>query len=88
MSDQKGCRYFDPVSQKLYVSHHVVFLEHIPFFLISSSSHNMTKFDLIHIDPFIIDNDVDPPSVSHAPVSTTDSVSCRISLIAQKIMVF
>jgi len=26
---QKGYLCFDPVSQKLYVSHHVVFLEHI-----------------------------------------------------------
>ena len=28
---QKGYRCFDPVAQKLYVSRHVVFLEHIPF---------------------------------------------------------
>jgi len=30
---KKGYRCFDPITHKLYVSHHVVFLEHIPFFL-------------------------------------------------------
>jgi histone deacetylase 1/2 len=29
---KKGYRCFDPVTQKLYVSRHVVFLEHISFF--------------------------------------------------------
>ena len=54
---QKGYRCFDPVSQKLYVSRHVVFLEHIPFFSVPASSHNMTQNDLIRIDPFDIDTD-------------------------------
>ena len=29
---KKGHRYFDPITQKLYVSRHIVFLEDIPFF--------------------------------------------------------
>jgi histone deacetylase 1/2 len=36
---KKGYRCFDPITQKLYVSRHVVFLEHIPFFSISSTTH-------------------------------------------------
>ena len=59
---QKGYRCFDPVSQKLYVSRHVVFLEHIPFFSIPASSHNMTKSDLLCIDPFNTDTEEDSPT--------------------------
>jgi hypothetical protein len=44
------------------VSRHVVFLEHILFFSIPSSTHSLTKTDLIHIDPFSEDsgNDTSP----------------------------
>jgi len=38
------------------VSRHVVFLEHIPFFSIPSSTHSLTKTDLIHIDHFSEDS--------------------------------
>jgi hypothetical protein len=41
------------------VSRHVVFLEHIPFFSIPSTTHSLTKSDLIHIDPFSEDSDND-----------------------------
>ena len=37
---------------------HVVFLEHIPFFSISSITHNLTRPDLIRIDPFFKDSDI------------------------------
>jgi hypothetical protein len=59
---KKGYRCFDPITQKLYVSRHVVFLEHILFFSIPSSTHSLTKTDLIHIDPFSEDsgNDTSP----------------------------
>ncbi|CAJ2650750.1 unnamed protein product [Trifolium pratense] len=55
---QKGYRCYDPSSKKLYVSRHVVFLEHIPFFSLSSDSHTPSRSDLINIDPFGIDNDI------------------------------
>jgi hypothetical protein len=54
---KKGYRCFDPITQKLYVSLHVVFLEHIPFFSISSTTHSLTRSDLIRIDPFSEDSD-------------------------------
>jgi hypothetical protein len=59
---KKGYHCFDPITQKLYVSRHVVFLEHIPFFSIPSATHSLTKSDLIHIDPFFEDsgNDTSP----------------------------
>jgi len=59
---KKGYRCFDPITQKLYVSRHVVFLEHIPFFSIPSITHSLTKSDLISIDPFSEDsgNDISP----------------------------
>ena len=64
---QKGYHCFDQASQKLYVSHQVLFLEHILFFFIPSSSHNLTKSNLIHIDPLYDDQD----SLSPIP-NTTD----------------
>jgi hypothetical protein len=39
---KKYCR-FDLITQKLYMSRHVVFLEHIPFFSISSTTDSLTR---------------------------------------------
>ena len=58
---QKGYHCFDPVSQKLYVSRHVVFLEHIPLFSVPASSHHMAQSDLIRIDPFDVEIEETPP---------------------------
>jgi len=49
-------RCFDPITQKLYVSRHVVFLKHIFFFSIPSTTHSLTKSDIIRIDPFSEDS--------------------------------
>ena len=38
------------------MSRHVVFLEHVPFFSIQSTTHRLTKIDLIRIDPFFEDS--------------------------------
>ena len=48
---------FDPATQKLYMSRHVVFLEYIPLFSIASATHDLTRFDLIRIDHFFDDYD-------------------------------
>jgi hypothetical protein len=70
---KKGYRCFDPITQKLYVSHHVVFLEHIPFFSIPSTTHSLTKPNLIHIDPFSKDsNSHTSPHVR--PICTYDTL--------------
>ncbi|XP_062116485.1 uncharacterized protein LOC133830512 [Humulus lupulus] len=61
---KKGYRCFDQTSQKLYVSRYVVFLEHIPFFFIPDSTHNLTKSDFIHIDPFCEHTSTSSPQVS------------------------
>ncbi|XP_075489501.1 uncharacterized protein LOC142528343 [Primulina tabacum] len=61
---QKGYPCFDPISQKLYVSRHVVFLEHVPFFSIPVSFHNMTHAYLIRIDPFTSDTDKTLPTTT------------------------
>jgi hypothetical protein len=42
----------------LYVSRHVVFLEHIPFFSLSSDTHTPSRSELTNIDPFGVDNDI------------------------------
>jgi len=67
---KKGYRCFDPITQKLYVSRHVVFLEHIPFFSIPSTTHGLTRPDIIDIDPFFEDSDSlssQVPSTSNTP---------------------
>lgn len=74
---QKGYRCLDPFSQKLYVSHHVIFLEHISFFTISTSFHNMTKSDFIHIDPFSFDTEIVPPLIPRISSPTLDHDSSR-----------
>ncbi|XP_047314470.1 uncharacterized protein LOC124918333 [Impatiens glandulifera] len=83
---QKGYRCFDPVSQKLYVSRHVVFLEHISFFSFPTSSNHMTQADLVRIDPFdtkfdeyisntlVHDTLVHDTSISHFPAPTTTQI--------------
>ena len=68
---QKGCQCFDPTTQKLYVSRHVVFLEHIPFFSIPSSVHDLTRYDLIRNDPFSKDSN----DLSSQVPSTLDTPS-------------
>jgi len=69
---KKGYCCFDPITQKLYVSRHVVFLEHIPFFSIPSTTHSLTKPDLIRIDPFSEDSDNDT-SPHVRPICTHNS---------------
>jgi hypothetical protein len=52
------------------VSHHVIFLVHIPFFSIPSITHNLTTFDLIRTDYFSKDSDSlssQVPSTSNTP---------------------
>jgi len=68
---KKGYRCFDPITQKLYVSCYVVFLEHIPFFSILSTTHSLTRPGISHIDPFSKDSD---SLSSHVP-STLDTLS-------------
>ena len=59
---KKGYHCFDPITHKLYVSRHVVFFERILFFSIPSTTHSLTKSDLIRINPFSEDsgNDTSP----------------------------
>ncbi|KAJ9562057.1 hypothetical protein OSB04_007217 [Centaurea solstitialis] len=71
---QKGYRCFDPVSQKLYASRHVTFLEHIPFFSIPAQSHDVTQSDLRSIDPFDIDiDDIFSDVSAHETSATSDT---------------
>ena len=65
---KKGYRCYDPHTKKLYVSRHVVFLERIPFYTISSDSHITSSSKLTHIDPFGHDDNVS---------SDCNFVSCR-----------
>ena len=59
---QKKYHCFIPVSKKLYVSHHVVLLEHIPFYSMPASLHYLTTSDVIKIDHFDI-YDTTPTSI-------------------------
>jgi hypothetical protein len=53
VESKKGYHCFDPITHKLYVSRHIVFLEHILLFSIPSTVHNLTRPDIIRIDPFL-----------------------------------
>jgi hypothetical protein len=66
---KKRYRCFDPITHKLYMSRHVVFLEYIPFFSISSTTHSLTISDLIRINLFFEDSD----SLSSYVPSTSDT---------------
>jgi len=66
---KKGYHCFDPITQKLYMSRHVVFVEHIPFFSIPSTIHTLTRPNLIRIDLFSEDSD----SLSSQVPSTSDT---------------
>jgi len=46
---RKAYHCFDPITQKLYMSHHIVFLNHISFLSIPSTTHSLTRSYLIHI---------------------------------------
>ena len=63
--------YIDDISRYFYPwSHHIVFLEHIPFFSIPSSTHDLTRPDLIRIDPFFEDSfslSSQVPNTSNSP---------------------
>ncbi|KAG8371524.1 hypothetical protein BUALT_Bualt13G0096600 [Buddleja alternifolia] len=52
------------VSGKLYVSRNGSFIEHVPFFSIKSTSHGMSKSDLVEIDPFTTDCTSDSTPIS------------------------
>jgi hypothetical protein len=77
---KKGYCCFDPITQKLYVYRHVVFLEHIPFFSIPSTTHSLTKSDLIRIDPFSDDSGNDT-SLHVRSICTHNSV-CTDTLLS------
>nr|GEV04679.1 uncharacterized mitochondrial protein AtMg00810-like [Tanacetum cinerariifolium] len=49
---KKGYHCYDPVGQKLYTSRHVDFLEHISYYYVPASSHNLTQSELLKINLF------------------------------------
>ncbi|GJY02384.1 putative reverse transcriptase domain-containing protein [Tanacetum coccineum] len=51
-------------SQKLYTSCHVDFLEHISYYYVPASSHNLTQSKLIKVDPFDDVTHEPPPFVA------------------------
>ena len=72
---QKGYHCFDPLSYKLYVSHHVFFLEHIHFYFIPIEFHNVSKFEIIHINIFLDDTNSFPIDTSNLVLNHHGSFS-------------
>ena len=74
---------------KNFVSCHVVFLEHISSFSISSSIHDLTRYDLLRIDPFYEDSNnlsSQVPSATYTPSHhiqrvVTNSSACTDTLL-------
>jgi hypothetical protein len=73
---KKEYRCFDPITQKFYVSCHVLFLKHISFFSIPSPTHSLIRSDLIRIDIFSKDSN----SLS-SQVSSTSNTLPHVRLI-------
>lgn len=71
---KKGYSCLDLGIKKLYISFHIVFLEHISFFSIPNNYHNVTNFKLIYIDPFYSDTD-SAPFQTPCIINTTRSTS-------------
>ena len=75
---QKGYRCYNPITHKLYVTHHVIFIEHIPFFFIQSNSSHLHKSKVIYIVAFpanvLIDTYVRDMTVSDVPSSSDLSI--------------
>lgn len=57
----------------------MLFLDHIHLFSILTSLYNVTKFNLIHIDPFRNDTNVIPLIGSHSFTPILDHGSYRVS---------
>ena len=55
-----------------------MFLEHIPYFSIPDSHHELTKSYIIHIDPFFEDTDNFPSRVSCTPDIVSPHVSTSV----------
>jgi len=71
------------ITQKLNVSHHVVFLKLIHFFSIPSITHNLTRSDLICIDLFYKDSDSlssQVPIISNLPPQVTQPIHTNHSI--------
>ncbi|GJR09126.1 retrovirus-related pol polyprotein from transposon TNT 1-94 [Tanacetum coccineum] len=78
---QKGYRCYDPVGQKLYTSRHVDFLEHIPYYSVPASSHNLTQSELIKIDPFEEPTPIVSPIPPEPALETTSETTTTAVII-------
>lgn len=84
---QKGYRCYDPIKNKTYVCHYVVFLEHLPFYSLSSSLHTHIKSELIHIDPFSFNDDISSDcNVENYEVDATVKVSLLFPRIPNNLL--
>ncbi|GJR33249.1 retrovirus-related pol polyprotein from transposon TNT 1-94 [Tanacetum coccineum] len=72
---QKGYRCYDLIGQKFYTSRHVDFLEHISYYSVPVSSHNLTQSELKEIDlfeePTLIVSPITPKLASETTSETT-----------------
>ncbi|GJZ65759.1 retrovirus-related pol polyprotein from transposon TNT 1-94 [Tanacetum coccineum] len=84
---QKRYRCYDPVDQKLFTSRHVDFLEHIPYYSVLASSHNLTQSELIKIDPFEeltpIVSLITLEPASNTPLETTITTETPLVLVSE-----
>lgn len=70
----------------MYVSRQVVFLEHIPFYFLSSDSNTRTKYELTYIDPFPFDDDVSSDyTIENFRVDTNSTIDINVSSIPTNI---
>lgn len=66
----------------MYISRHVVFLEHILFYSLSSDLHTHTRSKLIHIDHFSFDDDISSYcNVENCRVYTISTPNLDVSLV-------
>ncbi|CAI8618374.1 unnamed protein product [Vicia faba] len=79
---KKGYHCYDPGAKKLYVSRHVIFLEHIPFYSLSSDSYITSSSKLTHIDPFGYNDNVSIDyNYENYKTDTTSTLDTNIPLV-------
>lgn len=70
----------------MYVSRQIVFLEHMPFYFLSSDSNTRTKYELAHICPFSFDDDISSDyNIENFRIDINSTIDTNVSSVPTNI---